>query len=56
MIPGQPVPLAPRTDSADACPERREEYLRRLLAEGRLSPSRRRMVQAELREAERAAA
>jgi hypothetical protein len=38
--------------SADADAARRERYLRKLLAEGRLSPSRSRLVVAELREIE----
>ena len=38
---------------ADADEERRERHLRKLLAEGNLSPSRRRMIEADLREIER---
>lgn len=55
MTPPRLVPLAPRTDSADAERERAQEYLRRKLAEGRMSPSRERLMREELRELERAA-
>lgn len=46
---GQLVPLAPRTDSADGEKDRARDYLRRKLAEGRMSPSRKRLFEQELR-------
>lgn len=49
------VPLPPRTDQADAERDRARDYLRRKLAEGRMSPSRKRLFEQELRDMERAA-
>ena len=46
--------LAPQ--EADADEERRRNTLRRLIANGSLSPARRRLAQAELRDIERLAA
>ena len=48
-------PLDPNVASADADADeqRRERHLRKLLVEGNLSPSRRRMIEFDLREIER---
>jgi hypothetical protein len=47
------APLPPRTDSADADRELREQELRRLLAEGKGHPARLRLIRSELTELER---
>lgn len=52
---GELVPLPARTDQADAEKDRARDYLRRKLAEGRMSPSRQRLMRQELTELERAA-
>lgn len=55
MNPGTPAPLDRTEQPADLDPERARDYLRRKLAEG-MHPSRRRLLERELADLERAAA